>query len=142
MKRMLALPPLLLTVTGTGALVVVRFAVSRATAVRVCEPLATPVVFQPSEYGADVTSPPRLAPSSLNCTPATATLSLAVALTVIVPVTVAPDVGAVIDTVGGVVSLLIVTETGALVVVLFEVSRASAVRVCEPLSPVVFHDAW
>ena len=45
-----------------------------------------------------------LAPSSLNCTLATATLSAALADTVTVPVKVDPAVGAVIETVGGVVS--------------------------------------
>ena len=43
-------------------------------------------------------------PSTRNCTPATATLSEAEALTVIVPETVAPDAGDVMLTVGGVVS--------------------------------------
>jgi hypothetical protein len=45
-----------------------------------------------------------LAPSSLNCTPATATLSDALAATVTVPVAVAPVVGAVMETAGGVAS--------------------------------------
>ncbi|HEX2402362.1 MAG TPA: hypothetical protein VHJ79_20615, partial [Mycobacterium sp.] len=91
--------------TDTGLLVVVRPALSRATAVSVCAPLVALVVFQFVEYGAAVTSAPRLTPSSLNCTPATATLSLAVAVTAIVPLTVAPAPGAVSDTVGAVVSL-------------------------------------
>ena len=51
-----------------------------------------------------VTSAPRLAPSSLNCTPTTPTLSVAVAETVTVPATVAPAAGAVIETAGGVAS--------------------------------------
>ena len=53
-----------------------------------------------------VSSAPRLVvPSSLNCTPATPTLSEAEAVTVnAVPETVAPLVGAVIETVGGVAS--------------------------------------
>src|SRR5438445_13893084 len=55
-------------------------------------------------YGAAVTSAPRFAPSSLNCTPTTPTLSVALAETVTVPATVAPSAGAVIETVGGVVS--------------------------------------
>src|SRR2546422_10345793 len=50
------------------------------------------------------TSAPRLAPSSLNWTPTTPTLSVAVAETVIVPAMVAPADGAVSATVGGVVS--------------------------------------
>ena len=57
------------------------------------------------EYGDAVSSAPRAAPSSRNCTPATPTLSLAVAETVTAePETVAPLAGAVIETVGGVVS--------------------------------------
>jgi hypothetical protein len=53
-----------------------------------------------------VTSAPRFAPSSLNCTPTTPTLSAALAETVVVPATVAPAAGAVIETVGGVLSLV------------------------------------
>src|SRR5436190_875047 len=44
---------------------------SLATAVSVCEPLLAVVVSQGTEYGAVVSSAPRLLPSSLNCTPAT-----------------------------------------------------------------------
>src|SRR5438093_6210998 len=92
------------TVTVTGAEVVRLPAASRATAVRVCEPLATVVVFQETEYGDAVSSAPRLAPSTRNCTPATPILSEAEALTVTVPDTVAPDAGALMLTEGGVVS--------------------------------------
>src|SRR5262245_18361354 len=131
----------LLTVSGTAALVVVRFEVSRATAVSVWAPFEEPVVFQVTENGeVPVTSEPRFATSSLNCTPATPALSLAVALTVIVPLTVAPAAGAVIATVGGVVcdTLFTVTGTAALVVVRLAVSRATAVRLWPPLpAPVV-----
>ena len=56
------------------------------------------------EKGADVSAEPMAAPSARNCTLATPTLSEALAETVIVPETVAPEVGAVICTVGGVVS--------------------------------------
>src|SRR5690348_8798591 len=45
-----------------------------------------------------------LTPSSWNCTPATPTLSEAFAVTPMVPETVAPAVGELIDTVGAVVS--------------------------------------
>ena len=70
-------------------------------------PLETVVVFQPMVQGLAVISAPRLAPSSLNCTPTTPTLSDADADTVsLVPETVAPLAGAVIDTVGGVMSLV------------------------------------
>src|SRR3989442_2598849 len=56
-----------------------------------------------------------------------------------VPETVAPLTGVVIDTVGGVASttLATVTDTTAAVVVLPEVSRATAVRTCWPLVAVV-----
>src|SRR6266851_4055456 len=97
-------PPLLGTVTFTGAEVVVLPAASRATAVSVWLPAVAVVVFQATEYGAVVTSAPRLAPSSLNWTPTTPTLSEAVAETVTMPKMVAPLAGAVRETVGGVVS--------------------------------------
>src|SRR5258708_9821660 len=77
---------------------------SRATAVSVWLPLATAVVFQVTEYGAFVSSVPRFAPSTVNCTPATPPLSAAHADTVMEPETVAPGAGEVSVTVGGVVS--------------------------------------
>src|SRR2546422_7272739 len=92
------------TITLTAAEVAVLPAASRATAVKVCTPLGTCVESQEIANGALVTSAPRLAPSSLNCTPTTPTLSVALAETVIVPATVAPAAGAVSETVGGVVS--------------------------------------
>src|SRR5436309_12140006 len=79
-------------------------AASRATAVRLCEPLLTAVVSQEREYVLVVSSGPRFAMSSLNCTPTTPTLSEAVAETVMVQETVPLLVGAATDTVGGVVS--------------------------------------
>ena len=120
----------LFTVTDTGVAVVVLPAASRATAVSECTPLATPIVFQTLVYGLAVSSAPRLAPSSLNCTPITAMLSEAAALTVTaVPATVAPVAGAVIATVGGVAStLLTVTVAAVAVAVLPAASRATAVR--------------
>ena len=60
------------------------------------------MVFHERVYGAVVSSAPRLAPSSLNWTPATPTLSVALAETMIVPDTVAPEAGAVMETTGGV----------------------------------------
>src|SRR5207247_2662849 len=93
------------------------------------------------EYGAAVSSPPRLAPSSLNCTPATPTLSEAFALTVTVVDIVWPFAGELMLTVGGVVSgggaLATVTVTGAEVLLLPAASRATAVIVCCPLLVVV-----
>ena len=93
-----------------------------------------------------VSSAPRLVvPSSLNCTPATPTLSAAVAESVTaVPETVAPLAGVVIETVGGVGSgagLLTVTLTPALVVVFPAASRATAVSVCGPLVAVMLFQA-
>ena len=52
-----------------------------------------------------MSSAPVLEPSTWNWTPATATLSEALAETVTVPETVEPELGAVTDTVGGVVSV-------------------------------------
>ena len=92
------------TVTVTGAEVVWLPAASRATAVRVCVPPLAVVVSHETEYGVVVSSAPPLTPSSWNWTPATPWLSDAVAVTVIVPETVAPEAGDVILTVGGVVS--------------------------------------
>src|SRR5947208_7854367 len=102
------------------------------------------VVFQEMVYGAVVSSAPRFVPSSLNCTPMTPALSVALAETLTVPATIAPEVGAVMDTVGGAASgtgLLTVTLTSADVVLLPAASRATAVRVCDPLvATVVFQE--
>src|SRR5439155_327802 len=127
----------LATVIVTGAEVVRLPAASRATAARVCGPLTAVVVSIEIEYGATVSSAPTLAPSTLNWTPATPTLSAALADTVIVPETVAPFAGEVMLTVGAVVSLATVIVTGAEVMRLPAASRAATVRVCEPLVAVV-----
>src|SRR5262245_11443367 len=80
-------------------------AASRATALTVCVPFAMLVVFHVVEYGDDVSSLPRLVPSTRNWTPATPTLSLAFAVTATeAPDTVALFAGAVRETVGSVVS--------------------------------------
>src|SRR5439155_322082 len=69
-------PSTLLTVTLTAADVVELPAASRATAVSVWTPFAVwASVFHVSAYGLAVISAPRFAPSTLNCTPTTATLS-------------------------------------------------------------------
>src|SRR2546423_918561 len=130
------------TVTVTPADVVVFPAASRARADRVWLPLATLVEFHAIWYGATVTSVPTLAPSSRNWTPATATLSVALADTVTaLPVTVAPAAGAVSDTVGATRSLLTVTFTAVDVVTLPAPSRAIAVREWTPFATVpVFHE--
>src|SRR5262245_42533193 len=103
------------TVTLTDAIADWLFEVSRDRAPIVCgELFGSAVVSQAILYGAVVTSEPNAAPSTKNCTPATPWLSLAVAVRSIVPPTVALLAGAVIDTVGGVVSELdTVTVTDA-----------------------------
>ena len=58
-------------------------------------------------------------------------------LTVIVLLTVAPFAGAVMFTVGGVVSLNTVTVTELDVHLMPRMSRALAVKVCEPLAAVL-----
>jgi len=78
--------------------------VSVAKAVSVCAAFEAVVEFQEIEYGAVVMAAPMFAPSNLNCTLATATLSAALAVNETVPVRVAPAEGAVTETVGGVVS--------------------------------------
>src|SRR6185436_2110420 len=92
------------TVTVIGAEVVTLPTRSRATAVSVCVPFAVRTEFHETLYGLVVSSAPRLAPSILNCTPATPRLSLALADTVVVPLMLAPAAGAVSATAGGVVS--------------------------------------
>src|SRR5258705_398193 len=68
----------------------------------VCEPSTAVVVFQETEYGALVSSAPKLVPSILNCTPAPPTSSEASALPDTVPFTGRLP-GEVMLTVGGVV---------------------------------------
>ena len=63
--------PSLNTVTVPGSEVHRRPSRSRATAIRLWEPPPVLVVSQETSYGAEVSSAPRLAPSSLNWTPAT-----------------------------------------------------------------------
>jgi hypothetical protein len=95
----------LLTTTSTAADVVVRPAASRAVAVIAYESSITEVEFQIIEYGAVASSLPILFPFNLNWTPATPTLSLAVAVMLTLdPETIAPSAGDVMETVGGVVS--------------------------------------
>src|SRR5439155_6252702 len=110
------------------------FEVSRARAASVCvELFARVVVSQPIVYGGVVTSAPNATPSTRNCTPATPTLSVALATRLTVPLTVAPLAGEVSATVGGVLSFDTVTVTAAEVVTLPAASRATAVSVCAPL---------
>ena len=87
-------------------------------------------MFHAKLYGAAVSRPPRSAPSSRNCTLATPTLSLAVAITVTEPDTVDPPAGAEIATLGAVVSaLLTVTATPGETPSFPAASRATAVSV-------------
>src|SRR5438876_10523816 len=67
----------------------------------------------------------------------TPTLSAAEAVIVTTPDTVCPAVGEEMATVGGVVSFVTVTVTGALEPMLPAASKACAVRVCDPLVGVV-----
>jgi hypothetical protein len=115
----------LLTVTLTAADVVVAPAELRAIAEMLWVPLATPVVFHATEYGAVVTSAPTFTPSTWNCTP---TAPVALAVMVVVPDNVAPPAGAVIDT--DVATLFTVTLTAADVVFAPDESRAIAVSEC------------
>src|SRR5207245_961400 len=123
------------TVTLTADEVVWLPAASRATAVKLCEPLLAMVVFHEIEYGAVVSSAPRSTPSSFNCPPTMPTLAAALAVTVTVPAAEAAAVGDEMEAVGGVLST--VTLTAVEVVVLPAASRATAVKVCAPLVAVV-----
>src|SRR6185312_10361343 len=123
------------TVTVTPLEVPVFPAVSRGTAVMTCCPFGTLVESHATEYGDDASSAPTFAPSTLNWTPATPTLSLALALSVAVPVRVAPPDGAVIVAVGGALST--VTWTLAAVAGFPAASCARAVSVWVPAAAVV-----
>ena len=91
-------------VTETDAVVLFP-AASLAIAEIVYVPFACDVVLNEYVYGEAVTSLPRFDPFSWNCTPATPTLSDAVAVIATVPDTVAPVAGAEIETVGAVTSV-------------------------------------
>jgi hypothetical protein len=78
--------------------------VSRAVAVIVLEPLDVAVVSHATVYGGVVTSEPIVTPFTLKVTPATATLSEALAVRLTEPPTLAPLLGAVRETDGAVVS--------------------------------------
>ena len=80
-------------------------AASRAVAVKECAPFKIVVEFKAAEYGDDISSPPKLFPSHLNCTPTTPTLSDAFADTATDdPDTVALFTGAKMEIDGAVVS--------------------------------------
>src|SRR5207249_366460 len=131
----------LLTVMFTAVEGGVFPAASRATAVRVWTLFEAAVVFQDTEYGAVVSSAPRLAPSNLNCTPATPTLSELEAESVTAPETVQPLAGGVpeLEAMEELATLLMmgaalstVALIAALVVVFPAASRATAVRLWGP----------
>jgi hypothetical protein len=92
-------------VTFTVALVPALPAASKARVWSAWPPFDTVVVFHANEYGA-VVSVPATAPSTSSSTRLTPTSSLALADTVVVPLTVAPFPGEVIEVLGGVVSPL------------------------------------
>ena len=79
-------------------------AVSVAMAVNIWEPFVVRVVSKLILYGEVESEDLRLLPSNLNWTPVMPVLSVALAVIVIVPETVAPFVGEVIETVGGMMS--------------------------------------
>jgi hypothetical protein len=91
-------------VTCTGSDDVVLPAASRAIAVKVYCPGATPVVSQDTEKEFVVSSAPRFVPLSWNCTPTTPILSVAVAVIVTGSERVVPEAGEVRDMDGGVMS--------------------------------------
>ena len=80
-----------------------------------------------------MTAPPTFAPSSWNCTLATPTPLVALAVTPTVPLTVDPFAGDVIVTTGGAAAALFtVTVSLALVVLFPDVSVATAFNVWAP----------
>src|SRR6186997_3404604 len=117
-------------VTVIDADTAVRPTASRARAASVCAPGATVLESQLIVYGSDVTSAPSGAPSSRNWTPATLLSSDAFAARTTLEPDTGPAAGAVIDTVGAVMSTATVTVLDP---VAFVESRATAVRKCVPL---------
>jgi hypothetical protein len=115
------------TFTGIVAETVEFPEASLALAERECIPLTAVKEFQLILYGAVITSAPRFAPSKINWTPTTPTLSLALAETVVVPETTEPPLGAEMLTVGAILSMFTVTLTPEEVVVLPAASLARAV---------------
>jgi hypothetical protein len=77
---------------------------SRALTLSTCRAFVAVVVSQLIPYGAVVSSAPSGWPSRRNCTPATPTSSVAVAVTLTLPDTTAPAGGAVTVALGGDVS--------------------------------------
>src|SRR5215471_8475484 len=118
-------------------------AASKAFTVRVCEPLALVALFQENEKFEEV-DVATAEPSTSSSTLVTPTLSVAEPWTEIVPDTLAPESGVAIETVGAVVSvvlltvLLTLTDTAA-EPVLLAASNALTLMACDPLdAPVLF----
>ena len=86
-------------VTETAADVVLWPRLSVAMAVKECVPLTVAVVSQEIEYG-EPAGEPILAPSSWNCTVTGVAEEETAAVTVVEPETVAPALGALIETIG------------------------------------------
>ena len=106
-------------------------AASRAVAARECVVLVVVVESHEKLYGALVSSVPKFTPSSLNCTPTTPTLSEASADTGMVPATVAPLAGAVIETVGAIPSgAVVVNDQHALKALSLAGLAESLARLC------------
>src|SRR4051794_41037346 len=92
-----------------------------------------PSVLHATEYGAETDSLPSVAPSTRNWTPATPTLSDALAETVTaLPDTTAPFAGPVMAPLGGVVSGMTTVTVTEAVDVLPAGSRARTDTVCAP----------
>jgi hypothetical protein len=118
----------LLTVIKTVPLVSERPFEVVATAASEWLPLVSVAVFREKLNGALVTAAPASLPSTLNCT--LAVLEETLVVTAMVPETVAPGSGEVIEIVGG--RLLILIEEGALVTVFPDELVAAADRVKVP----------
>lgn len=116
------------TVTVMFAVVVELFDGSTARAAIVTLPSGTEAEFQVILYG-DVVSVPTTVPLTRKLTEETSTLSVAVAESVILPFTLAPFVGAVSVTTGGVVSRMLVVKLHDLL------ARAFPARSLMPVEP-------
>ena len=120
----------LFTVTATAALVAVCPAALEATAESECVPFESAVVFSERLNGAAASTAPELVPSILNCT--FVVLAETLVRIVVVPETVAPEPGDVIEIEGAEV-LLTMTETLALVADCPAAFVATAESECVPL---------
>src|SRR5437588_234626 len=109
-------------------------------AVSVCEAFDAVVVFHETEYGEDVASALRFAPSSWNWSPSTPLFPAAVARTTLMAKTAVPVMRLILPPPGHFAAidvLLVVTVTAVDVVRFPAASRAMAVSVCEAFDAVV-----